>query len=54
MQRYTHLIAGPYLSIAILKKHIRYNTLTEKYIDLYLYDQLQLDLLEKSRFVFRY
>ena len=42
------LNAHPYLNILILKKHTRYNIWTEKYVDLYLYDQLQFDLLEKK------
>ena len=48
------LNAHPYLNILILKKHTRYNIWTEKYVDLYLYDQLQFDLLEKSQFVHRF
>ena len=37
-----------------LKKHIRYNMWMEKYADLYLYDQLQFALLEKSQFILRF
>ena len=36
MEIYTNLNAHPYLNIPILKKHIRDNIWTEKYIDLYL------------------
>ena len=53
IQTYTHLNTLPYLNIPILKKRIRYNNWAEKYVDLYLFDQLQLALLEKSQFVVR-
>ena len=53
IQTSTHLNAHPYLNIPILKKHVRYNIRTEKYVDLYPYDQLQFALLKKRRFVLK-
>ena len=51
---YTHLNAHPCLNIPILKTYIRFNVWTEKYVYLYLYDQLQFALLEKSQFIHRF
>ena len=54
--KYTHSNSNayPYLNIPIIKNHIRYNICTEKYVDLYLYNQLKFDLLEKSQFTLRF
>ena len=49
--QYAHLNADPYLNIPILKKHMRYNMWTEKYVDSYLYDQLEI---VSSQFELRY
>ena len=51
IQTKIHSFKGhPYLSIPIVKMHIRYTIWTEKDVDLYLYDQLQFNFLEKSNF----
>ena len=47
IQTYTYLNAPLCLNIPILKKHIRYYVWIEKFVDLYLYDQLQFALSEK-------
>ena len=50
---YKHIHIHTYVHVhtctSSLKNHIRYNNWTVKYVDLYLYDQLQITSLEKSQ-----
>ena len=48
IRTYIDLNAHPSSNTPVLKKHIRCNIWTEKYVGLYLYDQFEFALLEAN------